>query len=130
MTKNVLRLIRKKRRIWRWYSRDGGKDFESFIAYRNVQKEVHKSVRTAKRNFERKLAKNRKKNSKAFFSHIKKSTSNRVSVGPLKQGDEMVADHGRMATLLNEFFCSVFTEEDTTSLPDVSRYRSIRDCCD
>ena len=33
----------------------------------------------------------------------------------------MVADHGRMATLLNEFFCSVFTEEDTTSLPHVEK---------
>ena len=121
MNKNILKLIRKKRRLWRWYARDGGKDHASFIAYQNVQKEVKKGVTRAKRNLERKLAKNRKKNNKAFFSHIKKATSNRVSVGPLKQGDEVVADSGRMATMLNEFFSSVFTDEDTTSLPEVEK---------
>jgi hypothetical protein len=65
MNKNILRLIRKKRMHWRWYTRDGKKDHESFVAYRNVQKEVHKGVRKANRNLERKLAKNRKKLSSA-----------------------------------------------------------------
>ena len=32
MKKNVLRLIRKKKRLWRWYLREGGRDFESFQA--------------------------------------------------------------------------------------------------
>ena len=32
MNKNVIRLIRKKKRLWRWYSNDGGKDFASFQA--------------------------------------------------------------------------------------------------
>ena len=27
MTRNILRLIRKKRRLWKWYTRDGGRDF-------------------------------------------------------------------------------------------------------
>ena len=87
--KEHLEACKEKRRLWRWYTRDGGKDHDSFQAYKKVQKEVQKGVRKAKRNFERKMAKNRKKNSKAFFSYIKKSTSNRVSVGPLKQGDEV-----------------------------------------
>ena len=119
MNKNSLRLIRKKRRLWRWYTRDGKKDHESFAAYSNVKKEVHKGVRKDKRNLERKLAKNQKMNSKAFFSHNKKSTSKRISVCPFKEGDEIVADNGRMADMLNKFFCSVFTEEDATDFPSV-----------
>ena len=59
MNKNILRLIRKKRRSWKWYTRDGGKDYESFQAYKKVQREVQKGVKRAKRNSERKLAKNR-----------------------------------------------------------------------
>ena len=45
MHKNILRLIRKKKRLWQWYTRDGGKDFASFQAYRDIQKEVKKEVR-------------------------------------------------------------------------------------
>jgi hypothetical protein len=119
MNKNILRLIRKKRRLWKFYSTDprAEKDYNSFQSYKTVQKEVSKAVKNAKRNLERKLAKSRKKNAKAFFSYMKKQTSNRVSVGPLKDGDDLVADSGRMAEMLNSFFCSVFTREDLSHLP-------------
>ena len=121
MTKNILRLIRKKRRLWRWYTRNGGRDYDSFLNFKKVQREVQNSVRRARRNFERSLAQQRKSNSKAFFSHIKKCTANRVTVGPLKQGDDIVSDSGQMATVLNDFFCSVFTEESVGALPQVEQ---------
>ena len=70
---------------------EGERDYESFEAYKKVQKEVQKSVRRAKRNFERKIAK--EKNKKAFYSYMKKKTSNRVSVGPLKDGEELVTEN-------------------------------------
>ena len=71
----------------------------------------------ARRKLERKLAKDRKKNSKAFFSYVKKKTKNRVSVGPLVQVDTVVADSEAMASILNTWYCSVFTEEDLTNIP-------------
>ena len=119
MTRKCMRLIRKKRRLWRWYARNGGRDFDSFMAYKKVQKEVQNAVKKARRNFEQKLAKDKRANSKAFFSHIKKTTSNRVSVGPLKEGDRVVSDSKEMASMLNDFFCSVFTEEAGGDLPAV-----------
>ena len=115
MNKNVLRLIRKKRRMWKWYRREGGKDFESFQAYKNVQNLVQKAVRKAKRNFERRIAK--EKNKKSFYSYMKKKTGNRVSVGPLKDGTEVVDDNKKMAEILNKWYCSVFTEEDFENMP-------------
>ena len=69
-----------------------GRDLESFKAYKQVQKEVQNAVKKARHNSEQKLAKGKKANSKAFFSHIKKTTSNTVSVGPLKEGDKIVSD--------------------------------------
>ena len=71
----------------------------------------------AKRNFERKLAKDIKKNPKAFYSYLKSKTSNRVSVGPLKDDNEMHSDDEKMSELLNTFFSSVFTKEDLSLLP-------------
>ena len=119
MNKNIMRLIRKKRRAWRNYSTHEyyRGDYQSWQAYKKVQDDVKKAVRLAKRKLERSLAKNAKKNPKAFYSYLKKKVSNQVSVGPLKEGDELVTDEGRMAEMLNSFFCSVFTQEDLDELP-------------
>ena len=40
-------------------------------------------MKKAKRDFEKKLAKNAKKNSKMFLSYMKQKTANKVTVGPL-----------------------------------------------
>ena len=127
MNRNILKLIRKKRRLWRAYTRPGGpppgragggRDHESFKAYKDVQKEVQKSVKKAKRKLERKIAKDKKKNSKAYYSYVKSKTKNRVSIGPLVQEEEVVGDSEKMANILNSWYCSVFTEEDLSNMPN------------
>ena len=110
-----MRLLRKKRRLLKTYTSHEyyREDFESWQAYKNVQTEVKKAVRQARRKLEKKLAKAAKKNPKQFFSYLKKKSSNRVSVGPLKVGDRLVTDDTQMADILNNYFCSVFTHEGT-----------------
>ena len=63
MNKKILRMIRKKRRLWKSYSTEKRtkRDFASFQAFKKVQKEVEKAVRKAKQKLERNLAKNCKK---------------------------------------------------------------------
>ena len=121
MNRNILRLIRKKKRLWRWYSTDGGKDFASFNAYREIQKEVKKAIKQEKKKFEKKLAKEAKKNAKQFHSYIKKKTANKVTVGPLKVDGNVVTDHQVISDMLNNLFCSVFTEEDLEEMPGVEQ---------
>ena len=60
MNQNIMRLIRKKRRLWNWYKSTN--DHAEYQAYLNVQKSVTKIIRAAKKKFERKLAKNFKQN--------------------------------------------------------------------
>ena len=86
-------------------------------------------MKNAKRNFERKLARDaRKSNTKPFYSYMKQRTSNRVSVGPLKDNNgNLVNDDFQMAEMLNEFFCSVFTREDCTSIPDAEQLFQLGD---
>ena len=62
MNKKILRMIRRKRRLWRSYTTDERtkKDYASFQAFKKVQKEVEKAVKKAKRKLERSLAKNAK----------------------------------------------------------------------
>ena len=76
-------------------------------------------MKNAKKNYEKKLAKDCKKNPKAFWSYMKKKTSNRVTVGPLKDEHErLVTDSKEQANILNRWYCSVFTREDTSHIPE------------
>ena len=123
MNKNILRMIRKKRRLWRSYSTEerSRRDFASFQAFKNIQNEVQKAVKKAKRKLERSLAKNSKKNPKAFYSYMKKKTSNKVTVGPLKTSDgKLVIEDKEMADILNRHYCNMFTREDHSNMPGVA----------
>ena len=121
MKRNLLRLIRKKKRLWKHYSSSKycSKDFAQFEAYKKVQDEVKKAVKKAKKEFEKKLAKNAKKNSKMFWSYMKQKTVNRVSVGPLVRDRVVITDDKQMCEVLNQQYCSVFTREDLANLPEV-----------
>ena len=120
MTSNIMRMLRKKRRLWRAYTEEAyyRQDFRDFIAYREVQKEIRKEIGKAKRKVEKNLAKNAKKNPKKFYSYLKSKTSNRVGVGPLLGEEGLVTDDKEMAGILNAQYTSVFTSEDTTSMPE------------
>ena len=123
MTPSALRIVRKKRRMWREYKTT--RDYADFQAYKAVQRKVTKIVRSAKRAFERNLAKHCKVNPRAFFSHINKQTKSRSTVGPLKDdNDNIISSNLGMATLLNSFFVSVFTVENVTSMPVPTRVYS------
>ena len=59
MQQNVMRVIRKKRRLWATYKKSN--EYKEYLAYKQVEKETRKLVRQAKNKFEKKLAKEAKK---------------------------------------------------------------------
>ncbi len=76
-----------------------------------AEKKLRNLIRNAKRNFEKKLAKSHG-NSKPFYAYLKKKTTTRAAVGPLRGPDNsVVTDSKGMAGILNKFFSSVFSEE-------------------
>ena len=116
MNRNIMRTIRKKRRLWNHFKTT--KTHCDYSAYLAVQKSVAKIIRSAKRKLEQKLAKNFKKNPRPFYSHLNKNLKSRSQIGPLKNdNDELVSDNEGMANIFNMFFASVFTEENTHKLP-------------
>ena len=115
MKPNVLRLIRKKRRLWNHYKTTS--DHQEYQEYLKCQRTVAKVIRVAKRKFERKIAKNFKSNPRQFYSHLNNQTKSRAQVGPLENQDGIqVSDPQGMCHILNAQFSSVFTKEDTTTL--------------
>ncbi len=83
-------------------------------------------IRNAKRNFEKRLACQNGGNSRPFYAYIKQRTKTRPSIGPLKNANkETVSEDQGMAELLNNFFSSVFTREDTEHFPRAADMETI-----
>lgn len=113
MTKEIMKMIRKKRRLWK-----RAKHGEDAAEYREAEKRLKKMIRNAKRNFEKRLSEE-KDNKRPFYSYVKVKTKSRQAVGPLK-GDqgEVVGDNKGMAELLNKGFCKVFNKKTNERVPD------------
>ena len=72
----------------------------------------------SKRNFEHKLPQNIKSDSKSFYAYVISKQNVRDKVGPLEDNfGNIVTQEFLMAEELNMHFSSVFTREDTSSLP-------------
>ena len=117
LTREITKKSRKKTRLWKKYkySQSAG-DLEE---YKNCRKDLQKAIRSAKRLLEKRLSLDNK-NQRSFNSYIKSKTANKTTVGPLKKSDGSVtSDNQEMATILNEFFTGVFTQENLSHMPSV-----------
>ena len=115
MNREITRAMDRKRRLWRHGT--------PAAEYKAADNKVRNLIRKAKRNFERKLAANHG-NSKPFYSYLKNKTESRSGIGPLQTDSGTTSNGKEMATVLNNFFCSVFTAEDPAAeLPDTDQLR-------
>jgi hypothetical protein len=120
VTREIIKLIRMKKRRWREYKLY--RNNEAKVAYEEVEKELNKKIKKAKRKRERELVNGRARNGRKFTDYIKSKTKVKSGIGPLKKPDgKMTADGREMADILNDFFASVFTKEDVTNMPTKDR---------
>jgi hypothetical protein len=116
MTRQILQLVRKKRRLWRAYKATSHRTDKE--AYMKIEKETARKIRNAKRNLEKDLARNVDKNNRKFTKYVKSKTKSRTTIGPLITADKKVLTESKeIAEELNRFFSSVFTQEDLTTIP-------------
>ena len=115
LSKEAFRKIRHKQNMWRVYKHTG-KD-QNDVVYKEALNAATNEVRKSKRNFELKLVQNIKSDSKSFYAYASKQNV-RDKVGPLEDnaGDIIIGGY-LVAEELNMHFSSVFTREDTSSLP-------------
>ena len=117
LSKEAFREIRHKQNMWRVYKHTG-KD-QDYVVYKEALNAATNKVRKSKRNFEFKLAQNVKSDSKSFYTYVLRSKQHvRDKVGPLEDNaGDIITGGFLMAEELNTHFSSVFTREDTSSLP-------------
>ena len=111
--KRMQKCIRRKRNKWKKF-KDSGQQ-EDYLAFKVIQSQTTLAVKEAKRDFEKKLAKNTKKDSNSFYAYYREKNRSRVGIGPLEGADgQPVTDELEQAIILNSFFSSVYTKEEAT----------------
>ena len=117
MTGEILREVRRKRRLWKAVKGGTGRQ-----AYEEAARKVKNMIRSAKRGLEKRLAREKSGNSKPFYNYVKKKTTAKSTIGPLRKSDgRPVTEEADMAAELNNYFASVFTQEDCQNLPEPPR---------
>ena len=118
VTKRVVTFRRAKKKAWNNYVKSG-KNFNLYKKYVVKLKDSVQVNNKAKEEFELKLARNIKQDSKSFYSYIRSKQRCKEVVGPLKDDlGNVINDDKLTADVLNNYFVSVFTNEDLTNVPD------------
>ena len=118
MSREILQEIRKKRRRWKAYS--ASRSNKDLVEYKMSEKKVKKLIKNAKRNHEKKIAKNAKEDPRGFWGYLNSKKNCRTSIGPLKVDKKLIDQDQGIAETLNDFFSSVFTKENLDSMPKIS----------
>ena len=114
---HALKKVKKKHSSWtRYLNTKDGTDYQEYIRKRN---EATHAVRRAKREYEKAIAKECRKNSKAVWNYLKRK--NKTSMPNLKKTDGSTTTSDKEAAdALNEQYHSVFTREDTDNIPQMT----------
>ena len=116
LSKEAIRKMFHKQMLWRVYKHTG--NVEDYTNYKEALNLATTEIRKSKRTFEKKLAGNIKNDSKSFYAYVRSKQKVRDKVRPLENNSEnIISDRFQMAEVLNEYFSSVFTTEDISSLP-------------
>lgn len=110
----IAKLKKKHKAFRRYMQTQEGSDYNEYAKARNQAKwECRKAVR----DFEQKIASQSKNNPKAFFSYAKSKLKSKSGIADLNYNGETATTSKDKATMLNDFFSSVFTKEDISNLP-------------
>ena len=127
MNTTLKRLLKKKQRTYnraKKYQR--AKDWDE---YKRLQYQSKSIMRQQHKRYLSNLI-NPQNNLKCFWHYVKGKHQDNVGIGALKnQANDMITNSIEKAEILNKQFESVFTAEDTSSIPDTgtSPYTSIPD---
>ena len=119
VNKSTAAVIDRKRRAWIKYSNCNNN--ENYQMYQQARNVATNNIRYAKRDYERNIAIKSKDEPKLFWNYVRSHTKTREQVANLKQVDGTITDDpSEKANILNSFFSSVFTKEDTENIPELS----------
>ena len=110
--------LSQKKRAYRKYSLTQNENDK--IEYERLRREAKKLIRQSKKNLELYIASISKTNPKEFYSYVRKKKVITSSVGPLHlDNGNHTSEEVEMAEVLNDYFASVFTVENTNGIQEL-----------
>ena len=119
MNSKTLKIIKKKYNLYRRYLHTkSGQDYLKYVKARNKCTKVLKITR---KEYEKQIANECKNNPKKFWKYVQDRMKTSQGISSLKQADGSLAvDDVTKAETLNDFFSSVFTQENINDIPKLS----------
>ena len=117
MNQSSLSKVRKKHAAWKRYLET--KSGEDYLKYTRARNQARRETRKAQKNFESKLAKEIKHNSKSFWKYVHSKTKLKSKIPDLyiPGSNKKTSSDKEKAEVLNNFFKEVFTVENTDDIP-------------
>ena len=117
---SLLAVIRQKRQAFKYYKKyPTNENYENYKRLRNL---VKNQAKKAKQDVEMKVAADAKLNPKAFFQYVTSRVKPKDNIGNLEKEDgSLTLNDSEKSQVLNKFFASVFTKEDSQNIPDFER---------
>ena len=116
MNQRALQLKKSKKMLWCIYCRTG--DILNHAQFVRCRNDLRRLTRELRREHERQLATDIKRNPKAFWKYANTRLCTQTRIEDLRdEGGEMSTTNQAKAQTLSTFFSSVFTVEDAGALP-------------
>ena len=115
ITPLIKRLSKRKQRAYNTARLSHHQD--DWALYYRLKKECQHECRKAYNNYVMSLIDDNNNISKRMWSYVKSKRTDHCGVATLKQDDESFTTPGDKAEILNNYFSSVFTSEDISTIP-------------
>ena len=115
LTHRAKKLVNRKRIVYAKY-RD-----KEHPAVKTANAKASNEVKKSRKRFEKLLAGSIKRDTKSFYAYVRSKNKSKVTIDQLsKPTGELTKDESEVVAQFNEYFTTVFTEEDTTSSPQTN----------
>ena len=117
-------LLKNKRHYFKIYKKYNS--MTNFINYNVARNNVSKKIRLMKQDKEKTIAKNIKTNPKMFYQYIASKMLKKEGIADLVHKDgSLTSNDKEKCNILNDFFSSVFTQEDLNNIPVFNHDKTI-----
>lgn len=115
---SIKRTLRKKRKLYDKARRTG--DFHLWDKFKDLRRKTDRQMRKLHREHVRDIGNSlQSNNTKPFWNYVKSLRRDVFGVSPLSTAGRIVSSAKEKAEALNSQFCSVFTRENLTTIPDL-----------
>ena len=122
ITREAKSLKNKRNHLWRKYTRTRSQS--DYLAYTSTRNALRILTRNLRRNFERGIANKVKQNPKVFWNYVKSRVKTRANIGSVEGNDgQLHHTDSTKADAFNKYFCSVFVDEDSSTVPTFTTCR-------